>query len=919
MNDLFEKDLFDSADDSPQRLANQMPKTKKGAESVTCLGIEFASENERREYFRQQLREKLPELRKWEGFPIGDDENIINLSDPPYYTACPNPWLNDFIMEWETAKVSLESKKKRRSVHDVRQPYASDVSEGKNNPIYNAHSYHTKVPHPAIMRYILHYTQPGDIILDGFAGTGMTGVAAQLCGHPDPETKHKIEADFSANGLNSPAWGDRRAICGDLSPIASFIAHNYNTPIDVHDFERDAKRVLADVESELGWMYETEHVDPKTGNPTGLKGKVNYTVWSDVFTCSHCNGEIVFFDVAMDRETGNVRKEFRCPHCEMTLEKTALNRALTTVFDETLGTTIRQTKSVPVLIDYTWSGNKHSKVPDSFDQEIWKKIHSVEATYEFPKELMMGIGEKWGDSWRAGSHLGITHVHHFYNKRALLLLSALYDRSKRFLSEGKAYIEFFVEQAVLGLAKISRYVPNHFSQVNRYLSGTLYVGSLVVDVAPHYIYSGKLRRLPKAFAMIKSRQVVSTQSAHDYAGLADDSIDYIFTDPPFGANLMYSELNFLWESWLGVKTNNRMEAIENRTQGKSLFDYQEIMLQCFREYHRVLKPGRWMTVEFSNTSAAVWNSIQTGLQRAGFVIANVAALDKKQGSFKAVTTPTAVKQDLVISCYKPSSAFDKRFQVHSQDIAVWDFVVEHLAHLPMHVMKDKKSTAVVERSPKILYDRLISYYLMRGLPVPIDAAEFQLQLRRRFRDVDGMIFTADELPQYEALRKKHGNPSQLSLAFDVIYSENEGVEWLRERLALEPKKPQDLNADFRKANAATRKGEKEIELKTLLEENFIEMPDGRWRVPDPNEAKDRETLRTKALLREFTQYLTNLELAKPKKLVNVRLEALRAGFGELYEKKRFDVLVKMAEFIPQNLLMEDELLLTYFDIAQDKV
>ena len=45
-----------------------------------------------------------------------------------------------------------------------------------------AHSYHTKVPHKAIMRYILHYTESRDVVFDGFCGTGMTGVAAQLCG-----------------------------------------------------------------------------------------------------------------------------------------------------------------------------------------------------------------------------------------------------------------------------------------------------------------------------------------------------------------------------------------------------------------------------------------------------------------------------------------------------------------------------------------------------------------------------------------------------------------------------------------------------------------------------------------------------------------------------------------------------------------
>ena len=99
------------------------------------------------------------------------------MSDPPYYTACPNPWVVDFIAEWEAQKPEQPE-----GYHYHREPFAADVSEGKNDPIYNAHSYHTKVPHKAIMRYILHYTEPGDIVFDGFCGTGMTGVAAQMCG-----------------------------------------------------------------------------------------------------------------------------------------------------------------------------------------------------------------------------------------------------------------------------------------------------------------------------------------------------------------------------------------------------------------------------------------------------------------------------------------------------------------------------------------------------------------------------------------------------------------------------------------------------------------------------------------------------------------------------------------------------------------
>ncbi|HRS75174.1 MAG TPA: hypothetical protein P5282_09560, partial [Anaerolineaceae bacterium] len=129
---------------------------------VTCLGIEFPSDEARRQHFTELLRDRLrdPEFRKIEGFPIGSDEDILNLSDPPYYTACPNPWIADFIRFWEAEKSTIQVQSSEFSVQGSsnpepktqnpepayhREPFAADVSEGKNDPIYNAHSYHTKV------------------------------------------------------------------------------------------------------------------------------------------------------------------------------------------------------------------------------------------------------------------------------------------------------------------------------------------------------------------------------------------------------------------------------------------------------------------------------------------------------------------------------------------------------------------------------------------------------------------------------------------------------------------------------------------------------------------------------------------------------------------------------------------------------
>ncbi len=943
--------------------------TQAQCSKVVCLGKAFSNEEERRAYFRNELRKKLPELKKIEGFPIGEDDDIIALSDPPYYTACPNPWLNDFIAEWEKKKETIPGYKKD---FQVDEPYASDVSEGKNNPIYNAHSYHTKVPHPAIMRYILHYTQPGDIVFDGFAGTGMTGVAAQLCGNPDPETKYKIEREWHDMFGAKPAWGARKGICGDLSPIASFIAYNYNTPVDVEAFEKEAKRILKAIEDECGWMYTTLHcpqlynleqiiaikkkaskeeherlekqkqqfsriedqlikdvqqahdtgtvltqqhfdaVAINLGLPEGFvqPGRINYTVWSDVFICPICSGEIVFWEAAVDHHAGKVMDEFRCPHCQSLQTKRSLARARKTVFDKALNQAIQQTKSTPVLINYTAGKARSEKAVSAFDHALIEKIESADNPYWYPTDRMP---DGYNTEQPKKSH-GITHVHHFYTRRNLHVISDLNDITKN-------APEIYMVKSAYDLTHSTTMSRMIFKAGNKlvltgYQSGTLYISSIPIEKNIINGFKDKIREFIKAYSLLNTRSINYITSSNDLQ-IIDSTIDYIFTDPPFGANIMYSELNFLWESWLKVKTNNKTEAIENKVQNKTLLDYHEIMARCFGEYYRILKPGKWMTVEFSNTSATVWNGIQTAIQRAGFIIANVAALDKQQGSFKAVTTPTAVKQDLIISCYKPSEEFENKFRQQSAEVNIWSFVQEHLQHMPVHLRKGQKTTAIIERSPKILYDRLITFYLMRGLPIPIDATDFQAGLRQRFTERDGMYFTTDKAAEYDEQKAKYGD--QLSMGLDVIYTENDAIQWLKSKLKNKPAKRQDLYTGYVQAIQGVRKNDVLPELDDLLNENFIQETDGTWRVPDLNEAKDREALRNRVLLKEFNRYVEEVNKPKPKKLKDVRVEALRAGFKACWEKKDFATIVLIAGKISQNLLLEDEQLLMYYDIAKDRV
>ncbi|MBZ6769907.1 site-specific DNA-methyltransferase, partial [Klebsiella oxytoca] len=366
---------------------------------VTCLGKKFANDQERREYFLVLLAEKLkdPEFRKIEGFPIGRDEDILKLSNPPYYTACPNPWLTDLISQWESEKDSVQ---KECCYH--RAPFAADVSEGKNDPIYNAHSYHTKVPYKAIMRYILHYTNPGDIVFDGFCGTGMTGIAAQMCGDKEiiSSMGYKVssdgvifqeEKDESGKSFWAPfsKLGARKAVLNDLSPAAAFISYNYNSPIDVKAFEKEAKRILQEVELECGWMYKTQHSD-------GNLYPVDYYVWSEVYSCPACSNEVVFSEVALNISTGRVEKEIICPSCQSQLEKDKMELIYETNFDTKLNISHKVPKRKIFKIEYKVGKVKHSKGPDIYDLEIIEKIINLDVNnlpiVEIPDMQMMRVG-----------------------------------------------------------------------------------------------------------------------------------------------------------------------------------------------------------------------------------------------------------------------------------------------------------------------------------------------------------------------------------------------------------------------------------------------------------------------------------------------------------------------------------------------
>lgn len=943
---------------------NEQPEADNAP--VVCLGKTFENDEARRTYFREELRKKLPELKQIEGFPIGEDEDIIALSDPPYYTACPNPWINNFIDEWEKEKVTKYGRDLNEEYH--REPFSADISEGKNNTIYNAHSYHTKVPYKAIMRYILHYTTPGDIVYDGFCGSGMTGLASEMCEDKEEiqSLGYKVEKNkiTDEEGNYVSYLGNRRSILHDLSPAATFISYNYNKKAEKDASSKFLYDLLENMKDEFSWLYKTfnstkDELDLSEeinalysindlkkfiNKNEHLLGNIEYVIWSENYVCNSCSNEMNFWEANVNEDEQSVKKHLVCPKCGAEGKKNDLERVYEKKIDVVTEEIINHPKLNLIKINYSFGKTRTNKTPGILDYKILELL-TLDETFKKinTKELFDGYNTA------QPLRIGINKVHHFYTERVNLLIASYLEKVKDSLHYNDA--QFLLGSVLPKMSKMNRYMPQYNSKEKGFralvgpMANALYFPPLSVENNFLTQTLFQLNKIVNAWNDY-SGNVISTQSSTSI-NIKSNSVDYIFIDPPFGANIMYSEMSFARESWLKILTNNKKEAIENNVQGKSLKEYSNLILESFKEAFRILKPNKWITVEFSNTKASVWNALQYALQESGFIIASVDALDKQRGGFHAMTSATAVKQDLVISAYKPSEEnINKMREQTNTPESAWIFVTQHLEKLPRFLGSKGEASIIAERTSRILFDRMVAYHVQNGLPVPISSAEFQSGVAQRFPMRDGMAFLESQVAEYDKKRTLVKEFSQMSL---FVSDENSAIEWIRQQLMKKPQTRQDLHPQFMKEIQHIAKHEQLPELDDLLSQNFLRfegdevVPDqigsylrrnyhdlrglenddeklkdkalNRWYVPDPNKQADLEKLREKSLLREFESYVDELATHK-KKLKQFRTEAVRAGFKRAWSDKDYAKIVTVGDRLPESVIQEDDKLLMYYDNAQ---
>jgi DNA modification methylase/transcriptional regulator with XRE-family HTH domain len=475
-----------------------------------------------------------------------------------------------------------------------RPPFARHVDAGKNTPIYNAHSYHTKVPHQGIIPYIEHYTEPGHLVLDPFCGSGMTGVAAVLSG--------------------------RDAVLNDLSPAAVHIARNYITPCPPQALETAYEDLTALMVSLERQIYGTQC------SACGGPALIEYSIYTDIFACSRCSTEISVWEHGRDA-AGRLIGYLECPGCGARHDKNELTWL----------------RSVPCAINSVCSrpcsAGRSERLATDADR-VAAASHTRASVHQWIPETT--FGPEW-EMWRHGHRdRGIESVAGFFTGRNLKALAALHDHI-RSLGDGRvpAALLFAFTGCVNRASK--RYQWNHKRPTN-VLSGTLYVSSLFYEFNVFRLFQRKIRATVRMLAMIERANgsaAVMCGSATRLNTIPNDSIDYVFTDPPFGSNIYYSDCSLLWEAWLGDLTDREREMVIGKggkqgERARSLEDYQAMLTEALREIRRVLKGGRWCSIVFHNSSAHVWEAVRHACIDAGFTLGSAVMFDKKQRSFKGI-------------------------------------------------------------------------------------------------------------------------------------------------------------------------------------------------------------------------------------------------------------------------------------------
>ena len=365
---------------------------------------------------------------------------------------------------------------------------------------------------------------------------------------------------------------------------------------------------------ELGQYYKTKDVK-------GNEGVVRHIILSEVLICPECDKELSYFENGTKRNPVQFTKTITCPHFGKTHDTDTFKPALENIYDSLLKKEIVRKKREPVWVYGTTNGKNWDRKVNDEDRVLIKMLEEQEfEESDIPREIC------WGELHRTGYHLGITHLHQFYTKRNYTVMFKLWKLTERYPNNVREALQLLLlsynsTHCTLMTRVVAKRNAKDFVLTGAQ-SGVLYISKLPVE--KNILLGLKRKSIPfeEAYGLLEkcTGELIIHNSSSEKMLEKTGSIDFVFTDPPFGDFIPYAEVNQINELWLNHTTDREKEIIISPSQEKSVADYQWMLTRVFTEISRVLKPDHYAAVVFHAAKAKIWEAFEHAILDSGLAV-----------------------------------------------------------------------------------------------------------------------------------------------------------------------------------------------------------------------------------------------------------------------------------------------------------
>ena len=590
------------------------------------------------------------------------------------------------------------------------QLYDQPIRAKRTGPLFNAFSYPTKIDPEMVGVFVAAHTTPGQAVLDAFGGSGTTGIGVALCDQPTQRMRQLAE-DLGVE----VKWGPRQAHIYELGPIGAELGDIMAQPPDPQNFQRKALAILELATRELGWCYRAKSSD-------GSPGWIRHLVWSEIVRTPCCGAEQTLYEATVRLKPARIISEFDCRHCGRCVSLASCDRVMEDVRDPFSGAVVRQRIRVPVRIFGKSHSHTWSRLVCDEDIVVLNRVESPPPDWVPPNKV------EWGDLYRSGYHAGISRICQFYTPRNLAVLARLWslaseepdDSIRRSL---QLWILSYNSSHSTHLARVVAKKSQNDLVVTGAQSGVLYISGLPVE---KNILAGLLRKVKtftEAFRLTHGSRSEVRVICGSSTSLAIDSnsVDYVFTDPPFGSYIPYSELNQINEAWLGRRTERHQEIVVSQAQKKSVQDYGALLTDVFAEVSRVLRPTGYVTVVFHASMPSVWEALDRAWRSNRLAIKKSSVLNKEQITFKQVVSEGGTRDDAIFllaprpsDLGAPGSQRSERRNLDLREI--------------IQSLREAANGQREELNERRMWSRYVSMCMISGDDVQVSASEFYRML-----------------------------------------------------------------------------------------------------------------------------------------------------------------------------------------------